>query len=157
MSGTAGTWERAVAWLASAAPDSRTCREEWERNPLGVALLPAGRLWDLLVVGGELGAAALEVLTGCPSRPGPVLADFAGERLGYLVPPGTAESWIGTGVRCVGRGGWVVTPYPGRETGGTYWVIAPDGSGRLTPPDALESALHEAAARRAGGAPLDPP
>lgn len=31
----------AVEWLASVAPDPEACRWEWERNPLGVALLPA--------------------------------------------------------------------------------------------------------------------
>ena len=38
-------WGRraAVEWLASVAPDPDACRWEWERNPLGVALLPAGR------------------------------------------------------------------------------------------------------------------
>ena len=28
----------------------RSCRWEWERNPLGVTLLPAGRLWDVLIL-----------------------------------------------------------------------------------------------------------
>ena len=45
MSGAAG--ERAAArWLASVAEDPEACLAEWELNPLGVTLLPAGRLWD---------------------------------------------------------------------------------------------------------------
>jgi len=112
-----------------------------------VALLPAGRLWDLLVVQGSWGRTTLEVLAGCLDRPGPVLADFGGLRVGFFVPTGTAESWVGTGVRCVGAGGWVVTPYPGRQTGGAYWLVPPDGSGLLTRPAALELAMQEAAAR----------
>lgn len=40
----------AVAWLASVAPDPESCRREWERNPLGVALLPAGKAWDVLIL-----------------------------------------------------------------------------------------------------------
>lgn len=33
----------AVEWLASVAPDPEACRWEWERNPLGVALLAGGQ------------------------------------------------------------------------------------------------------------------
>ncbi|MFF4104826.1 hypothetical protein [Streptomyces sp. NPDC001903] len=140
----------AVEWLVSVAPDPDACRWEWERNPLGVALLPAGRQWDVLILPGELGQAALDVLALLLDRPGPVLADFADARLGFFVPPGTASRWIGTGVRGAGHGTWIVVPYPGRATGGVRWLVAPDGSGTLTDPVLLELAMHEAAARVAG-------
>ncbi|MEU8838726.1 hypothetical protein AB0D97_06270 [Streptomyces roseus] len=140
----------AVEWLVSVAPDPGACRWEWERNPLGVALLPAGRRWDVLILPGELGQTALDVLTLLLDRPGPVLADFGGTRLGFFVPPGTASRWLGTGVRGAGRGTWIVVPYPGRTTGGVHWLVAPDGSGTLTDPVLLELAMHEAAARVAG-------
>ncbi|MFF3859013.1 hypothetical protein [Streptomyces sp. NPDC002209] len=140
----------AVEWLASAAPDPDACRWEWERNPLGVALLPAGRQWDVLILPGELGQAALEVLMQFLHRPGPVLADFADSRLGFFVPPGTASRWIATGVRGAGRGTWIVVPYPGRHTGGVRWLVVPDGRGTLTDPVLLELAMHEAAARAVG-------
>ncbi|MFI5672337.1 hypothetical protein [Streptomyces sp. NPDC051704] len=148
----------AVDWLVSVAPDPDTCRWEWERNPLGVALLPAGRQWDVLILPGELGQGALDVLTRLLDRPGPVLADSGAPRhrrtpaprLGFFVPPGTASRWIGTGVRGAGCGTWIVVPYPGRATGGVRWLVAPDGSGTLTDPALLELAMHEAAARAAG-------
>ncbi|MFK0220695.1 hypothetical protein ACIQWN_21190 [Streptomyces vinaceus] len=140
----------AVEWLVSVAPDPDTCRWEWERNPLGVALLPAGRRWDVLILPGELGQAALDVLTLLLDRPGPVLADPGDARLGFFVPPGTASRWLGTGVRGAGRGTWIVVPYPGRTTGGVHWLVPPDGSGTLTDPVLLELAMHEAAARVAG-------
>ncbi|MFD7081509.1 hypothetical protein ACFYXV_00235 [Streptomyces sp. NPDC002181] len=140
----------AVEWLVSVAPDPDACRWEWERNPLGVALLPAGRQWDVLILPGELGQTALDVLTLLLDRPGPVLADFGDTRLGFFVPPGTASRWLGTGVRGAGRGTWIVVPYPGRTTGGVHWLVPPDGSGRLTDPVLLELAMHEAAARVAG-------
>ncbi|MYT24284.1 hypothetical protein GTW69_29050 [Streptomyces sp. SID7760] len=140
----------AVEWLVSVAPDPDACRWEWERNPLGVALLPAGRRWDVLILPGELGQTALDVLTLLLDRPGPVLADFGDTRLGFFVPPGTASRWLGTGVRGAGRGTWIVVPYPGRTTGGVHWLVAPDGSGTLTDPVLLELAMHEAAARLAG-------
>ncbi|MET9697551.1 hypothetical protein ABZY31_11560 [Streptomyces sp. NPDC006529] len=142
----------AVEWLVSAAPDPDACRWEWEHNPLGVALLPAGRRWDVLILPGELGQATLDVLTLLIEKPGPVLADFGDSRLGFFVPAGTASRWLGTGVRGAGRGTWIVVPYPGRATGGVRWLVVPDGHGTLTDPAVLELAMHEAAAQVAGSA-----
>ncbi len=85
----------AVEWLASVAPDPEACRREWERNPLRVALLPAGRLWDVLILPGELGLPTLDVLTRVIDRLGPVLVDFGDARMGFFVPPGTAARWLG--------------------------------------------------------------
>ncbi|MDX2537510.1 hypothetical protein [Streptomyces scabiei] len=136
----------AAEWLASVSPDPEACRREWERNPLGVALLPAGRAWDVLILPGLLGYPTLDVLTRIIDRPGPVLADFGDDRMGFFVPPGTASRWLGTGVRSAGGGTWIVVPYPGRQTGGVRWLIPPDGSGTLTDPALLELAMHEAAA-----------
>ncbi|MET7451718.1 hypothetical protein ABZT03_07450 [Streptomyces sp. NPDC005574] len=140
----------AVEWLASVAPDPRACRREWERNPHGVALLPAGRAWDVLILPSALGYPTLDVLTRILDRPGPVLVDFGDARMGFLVPPGTAARWLGTGIRTAGTGTWIVVPYPGRPTGGVRWLVPPDGSGTLTDPALLELAMHEAAAGPAG-------
>ncbi len=136
----------AVAWLASVAPDPDACRREWERNPHGVALLPAGKTWDVLILPGELGYPTLDVLTRVLDRPGPVLVDFGDARMGFLVPPGTAARWLGTGIRTAGAGTWIVVPYPGRSRGSVRWLVPPDGSGTLTDPALLELAMHEAAA-----------
>jgi hypothetical protein len=136
----------AVGWLAAAAPDPEACRRAWEADPLGVTLLPAGRRWDVLVVTGPLGPAALRVLRRLTPACGPVLGDAAGTRTGFLVPPGTSARWLGTGIRGAGRGSWTAVPHPARATAGVHWVVPPDGSGRLTDPRVLELALHEAAA-----------
>ncbi|MER8011587.1 hypothetical protein [Streptomyces sp. NPDC094149] len=136
----------AVEWLASVAPDPRACRWAWERNPLGVTLLPAGKAWDVLILPGELGYPTLDVLTRVLDRPGPVLVDFGDNRMGFFVPAGTAARWLGTGIRTAGAGTWIVVPYPGRATGGVRWLVPPDGSGTLTDPALLELAMHEAAA-----------
>ncbi|MER5613230.1 hypothetical protein [Streptomyces sp. NPDC002215] len=140
----------AVEWLASVAPDPDACRWEWERNPRGVALLPAGRRWDVLILPGALGHPTLDVLTRLIDRPGPVLSDFGDARMGFFVAPGTVSRWVGTGVRGVGQGTWIVVPHPGRaSSGGVRWLIPPDGSGTLTDATLLELAMHEAAAGRA--------
>ncbi|MEU0369462.1 hypothetical protein ABZ070_04225 [Streptomyces sp. NPDC006283] len=144
----------ALEWLAAAAPDPDACRWEWERNRHGIALLPAGRLWDVLIVPGDLGSPALSVLSRLIDRPGPVLAGSGDSRIGFFVPPGTAGRWLGTGVRTAGQGAWIVVPHPGRTADGVRWLVAPDGSGTLTDPSLLELAMHAAAggiARRGGG------
>ncbi|WP_189537873.1 hypothetical protein [Streptomyces roseolilacinus] len=139
-----------VEWLVSVAPDPDACRWEWERNPRGIALLPAGRRWDVLIVPARLGHPALEVLRRLVDRPGPVLCDLGDERMGFFVPAGTAACWVGTGMRGAGGGTWIVVPYPGRITDGVRWLVLPDGSGTLTDPALLERAMHEAAGRLAG-------
>ncbi|MFJ6436495.1 hypothetical protein [Streptomyces sp. NPDC091416] len=142
----------AVEWLASVAPDPGACRWEWERDPRGIVLLPAGRRWDVLILPGELGHPTLDVLTRLIDRPGPVLAGFGDARMGFFVPPGTAARWVGTGVRGAGRGTWIVVPHPGRAVvGKVRWLIPPDGSGTLTDATLLELAMHEAVAARRDG------
>ncbi|MET9804737.1 hypothetical protein [Streptomyces sp. NPDC006368] len=150
MTGSGATGAKgAVEWLVSAAPDPGVCRWEWERHPAGVALLPAGRRWDVLIVPAGLGGPTLDVLSRLVDRPGPVITDTWGARMGFFVPPGTAARWVGTGTRAAGRGTWIVVPYPGpgRGTGRTRWLVQPDGTGTLTDPALLELAMHEAAAR----------
>ncbi|MFF2653632.1 hypothetical protein [Streptomyces sp. NPDC058045] len=142
----------AVEWLVAVAPDPRACALLWRRSPQAVLLLPAGRRWDVLIVPGELGHPTLDVLSRCVDRPGPVLADFGESRLGFFVPPGTSERWLGSGVRGVGRGTWIVVPRPGATPEGTVrWIVPPDGSGTLNDTALLELALHEAAAGRGRG------
>ncbi|MFD9130324.1 hypothetical protein [Kitasatospora sp. NPDC059571] len=139
----------ALDWLTAAAPDPHACRTAWERTPATPALLPAGRIWDALLVPGALGRPALAVLRQL-SDTGPVLADPAGDRLGFLVPPGTAAHWTATGVRAAGPGNWTPLPYPDGRRHGLHWLVPPDGTGTLVDPARLELALHDAAARHAG-------
>ncbi|WP_432072117.1 hypothetical protein [Streptomyces wuyuanensis] len=159
MKGTGGRMAgAAVEWLVSVAPDPDDWRRRWESHPRGLALLPTGRRWDVLVLPGEIAGPTLDVLTRLTDRPGPVLADFGptphgrnpAPRMGFFVPPGTSECWVGTGTHAAGAGAWVVLPYPGRTAGGVRWLLLPDGSGTLTDPALLELSMHEAAAVAAG-------
>jgi hypothetical protein len=138
-----------VAWLAAAAPDPEACRRTWERSAPGIALLPAGRRWDVLIVPGRLGRPAARLLDRLPDG-GPVLFDPGDDTVGFLVPVGTAARWIGTGVRGVGDGTWIPVPHPRRGGRGLRWLLPPDGSGALVDPSVLELVLHEAAAVLAG-------
>lgn len=140
----------AVEWLSAAAPDPAACRREWHRSGLGVVLLPAGQLWDVLKVPGTLGRAALAVLGQLAVGRGPVLVDPGDESLGFFVPVGTAAWWVGTGVRGAGEGTWVLVPHPARRQRGLRWLVPPDGSGALNDPVLLELALHEAAGALGG-------
>ncbi|GAA5011966.1 hypothetical protein [Kitasatospora paranensis] len=133
----------ALDWLTAAAPDPQACRDAWDDTQ--AALLPAGRLWDVLLVPGPLARPALAVLARMADH-GPVLADRAADRLGFLVPPGTADHWTATGVRGAGTGTSIALPHPDGRSGTLCWLVPPDGSGRLVDPVRLELALHAAAA-----------
>ena len=133
-------------WLAEASPDPAGCRRAWRRPGVTLMMLPAGRRWDVLSVQGRLGRPALAVLARTGRRPGPVLADFGDESVGFLVPAGTAAHLLGTGLGVAGEGTWVVLPHPARPGSSMRWLVAPDGSGLLNDPVALELALHDAAA-----------
>ncbi|GGQ39328.1 hypothetical protein GCM10010279_55890 [Streptomyces mutabilis] len=87
---------------------------------LGVALLPAGKAWDVLILPSRLGYPTLDVLSRVLDQPGPVLVDFGDARTRFFVPAGTAARWVGTGVRTAGLGTWIVVPHPGGvSSGGT--------------------------------------
>lgn len=141
----------AVEWLASVAPDPEACRWEWERNPLGVALLPAGRAWDVLILPGELGYPTLDVLTRILDRLGPVLVDFGDARMGFFVPPGTAARWLGTGIRTVSGKHLDRRAVPGPGGRGRGALAGP--AGRLRHPRRSGAAGTRDA--RGGGGPGD--
>lgn len=65
--------------------------------------------------------------------------------MGFLPPPGPVAQWVGAGVRHVGKGSWIPSPPPYRETGHLEWIIPPDGTGALHVPEVLEWSLRSAA------------
>ncbi|WP_432135376.1 MULTISPECIES: hypothetical protein [unclassified Streptomyces] len=147
-------WNRGVEWLAAAATDPRACKREWDQGQ-GIALLAAGRFWDVLSVPDRLGLLALDLLwQPALPLPGPTLVDTAARRVGFFLPPEPGSLWVGAGVRHSGRGAWIAVPPPYRPTRSLEWLVPPDGSGLLHMPTRLEAAL-----RRANGtlAVLTPP
>ncbi|MFG2133640.1 hypothetical protein ACGFNV_38575 [Streptomyces sp. NPDC048751] len=137
-------WTRGVEWLAAAAPDPRACKRDWDRGD-GVALLEAGRYWDVLSVPERLGLLTLDLLwQSSPPLPGPTLVDTAARRVGFFLPPDPGSEWVGAGLRHAGKGAWVATPPPYRPGRFLEWLVPPDGSGALYPPSGLEVALRRA-------------
>ncbi|MFJ4468121.1 hypothetical protein ACIP2X_11685 [Streptomyces sp. NPDC089424] len=147
-------WTRAVEWLAAAAPDPRACKRDWDRGE-GVALLEAGRFWDVLSVPDQLGLLTLDLLwRPTLPMPGPTLVDIAAHRVGFFLPPDPDSKWIGAGLRTAGRGAWLAAPPPYRSTRCLEWLIPPDGTGALHSPTTLELALRQANSSLAVLAPM---
>ncbi|MEU7057946.1 hypothetical protein [Streptomyces sp. NPDC046197] len=141
---TSAMWTDGVEWLAAAAPNPRACKRAWDQGS-GIALLEAGRYWDVLSVPDQLGLLTLDVLWRCDLRtPGPTLVDTAAHRVGFLLPPDPGGQWVGSGVRHASKGSWVAVPPPYRPARFLEWLIPPDGSGALHQPPALETALRRA-------------
>ncbi|WP_328876120.1 hypothetical protein OHT76_41905 [Streptomyces sp. NBC_00287] len=138
-------WTNAMEWLAAAAQDPRTCKNDWQHGTTGIHLLGAGRFWDVLVVPTCLGLRAADLLDGIPRlNPGPALLDDRRQHVGFFLPPEPATTWIGQGTRYVTRGGWIATPAPHCRWGDLRWLCPPDGSGTLNAPEAMERVLSRA-------------
>ncbi|MGW1723596.1 hypothetical protein ACWCQK_11785 [Streptomyces sp. NPDC002306] len=137
-------WGHGVEWLAAAALDPRACKRAWDQGE-GIALLAAGRFWDVLSVPDRLGLLTLDLLwqPGLPV-PGPTLVDTVAHRVGFFLPPEPDSRWVGAGLRHAGRGSWVAVPPPYRPARYLEWLVPPDGSGALHRPTTLELALRQA-------------
>ncbi|WP_344289723.1 hypothetical protein [Streptomyces synnematoformans] len=109
---------RAEEWLSAAAPDPAACRRQWAHGENAVALLPAGRFWDVLNVPERLGVKALDELRRLPEQePGPTLGDFVGHRVSFFLPPDPHTLWVGTDIHYIGHGTWITVPAPYRTSG----------------------------------------
>ncbi|MET8446189.1 hypothetical protein [Streptomyces sp. NPDC005209] len=137
-------WMQGVEWLAAAAANPRACKWQWDHGE-GIALLEAGRFWDVLSVPDRLGLLTLDLLWR-PTLPvpGPTLVDTAAHRVGFFLPPDPSGQWVGAGLRYASKGSWVAVPPPYRSARALEWLIPPDGTGSLHVPGTLEQALRQA-------------
>jgi hypothetical protein len=119
-----------------------------------VGSTPAGRVpgpCDLVTVPTRHGLEAVDILR-LRDGIGPVLHDRAGDTLGFLVPPGTADCWDLPGSACTQtyqreaheRGPRRTPSEP--PVAGTGWLVPPEGAyAHATEPAELRAALGEAA------------
>ncbi|RAG81610.1 hypothetical protein DN069_31920 [Streptacidiphilus pinicola] len=136
---------RAISWLLRAAPVPGSTLAEWNGRPDGSAELAVGVIWDVVRAELELGLEALDRLR-LAGLAGPALCAVAERLVSVLVPVGTADSWSPAiaGVTTAGRGHPLRVPVPRVCHGPYHWLIPPDGSGYLTDPKRLRSALRHA-------------
>lgn len=136
---------RAIGWLLRAAPVPGSTLAEWNGRPDGSAELAVGVIWDVVRAELELGLEALDRLR-LAGRAGPALCAVAERLVSVLVPVGTADTWSPPirGVTTAGRGEPLRVPVPRVAHGPYHWLIPPDGSGFLTDPSRLRSALQHA-------------
>ncbi|MGW0855451.1 hypothetical protein [Streptomyces sp. NPDC002690] len=107
----------------------------------------AAHLCDLVTVPARQGLEAVDILRRGADlvAVGPVLHDGAGDTVGFLVPPGTAEGWDVPGSACTsteGRGLRLPDEVP---VSGTGWLLPPAEDAPVTDPAALRVALDQAA------------
>jgi hypothetical protein len=160
----------AEQWLLRAAPDERTAHQ-WSQ---GIALLVAGRTWDIVRVPYNLLDVAFnhetepEALLACITRlhlVGPAFCDPCRPFVYFLVPPGTDARWPHyefrrTQIACLGGTNayehQVGVPSIDRtQRPGRFWVVPPDNAThRHVDADHLLAVLREKlaeAATAAGG------
>jgi len=106
---------------------------------------PAPEPCDLVTVPARQGLEAVDILR-LRDGVGPVLHDGAGDTLGFLVPPGTADGWDLPGSACTQTCRPLRSMYGDPPVAGTGWLVPPDGAYEpATEPDRLRAALGEAA------------
>ncbi|MEZ0088899.1 hypothetical protein [Streptacidiphilus sp. EB129] len=148
----AGSAGEAIDWLLRAAPRPAPSRAEWEHCGGGLTALLAGVAWDAVQTSLTLGIEAVDTLRYAGVA-GPALCRADCGVVLVLVPVGTAATWHPTGgAVALGAGRRLLVPYPGQSFGADYWLIPPDGSGFLTDPGLLRTALRRAAALYAAAA-----
>ncbi len=139
----------------SASPNPAGVLSQWAAHPEGLAEVPAGRTFDVVRVLAQPGAEALARLRDRDSHLlGPVLHCIPRDCLEFLVPVGTAEAWDLPRSRCVGLGRRLRCPMPGHRGAGRYWLLPPDGSGKLNDVAALRNALEGALLATENAEPL---
>lgn len=108
-----------------------------------LADIPLGTLFDVVRVSHLIGYTVLHELAGRAVSLGPVLHCQPRQCIEFLVPSGTAETWDPMrSVVCAGHGGTLRCPVPGATSRGRAWLLPPYGTGVLTDPGLLRTALE---------------
>ncbi|MFE2910808.1 hypothetical protein ACFXI0_10090 [Kitasatospora indigofera] len=130
-------------WLAATAQPAAA--ERWLRERTGLLPVPIGERFDVLYLHEGWAAAALQILRINGRSVGPVLRSVREQRMGVLVPPGSAEHWTlpNSAVSTKADALTLTCPFPGTYDGPSslLWSYLPDGSGDLTSTTDLNDAL----------------
>lgn len=136
-------WMRGVEWLAAAATDPRLCKREWDQGE-GIALLEAGRYWDVLSVPDRLGLLTLDLLWQAAPLTRTHARGHRGAPGGLLPAARSRQPVDRRGAATREPGSWVAIPPPYRAARSLEWLVPPDGTGALHAPVTLELALRQA-------------
>lgn len=126
---------RGLAWIAEAAEDPHRCREMWADDPRRPYTMPAGRRFDVLVLGQRVGVETFDQLERHGMPVGPVMADWASQQVGFFLPNGSrsrfgrmvhVETSTPPAYRYLGVGSTVTVPGPVPLSGDRFvWLRAP--------------------------------
>ncbi|MGW7695852.1 hypothetical protein ACWGMA_44795 [Streptomyces asiaticus] len=116
---------------------------------------------DLVTVPARQGLEAVDILRRACDGLGPVLHDNAGDTLGFLVPPGTADGWdlpgsactqtSGRGIRInIGSGTGTPAEAGDTRTGGSALGDLPYGNNESGDPESGDAASGDAASGGSG-------
>jgi hypothetical protein len=132
-----------VQWLTRAAEDGETCRTTWQQDPRSPYPLPVGPRFELLAVDQELALETFDQLRRRHMPTGPVLADWAARKVGFMLPPCSQSRFVRAlaretsappTYRYLETNAVVVVPGPLTLTGDRYeWLLAPTGELSASP------------------------
>jgi hypothetical protein len=139
-----GAHPRSPTWQSQATADPRVVERWWAASPEANAILVTGRVFDVLEIEAQAGAAALSLMERSAVRPGPV-AISAGNRVLFFVAtrgaPANEDEWWScrldcepetnpdvAGLRWHCRDSYVLAP-PCRDGNSVkaHWLRPPDG------------------------------
>lgn len=124
-------------WLANCARRPELAHEVWEMD--GLAPIHCAR-W--LAAEAQLGTALQAVKRIPPPARGPLLVDPGLDTAWWLVPLEAAAELADVRHISLQPIGWPMhCPPAHRPAAGRFWLVAPDGSGRVTDPVYLAAAL----------------
>ncbi|KOG87074.1 hypothetical protein [Streptomyces varsoviensis] len=138
-------------WLSAASDEPRAVRALWAQGR--TATLSNGRLWDTIEMSLVLSSPTATYLAYRGRHIGPYLLCGTQATAWWLVEPGRGyELADSEHVKVLPPGSPITAPAPGTYKGERLWILpeAPCPWLRLTSPDALRTAVHEAVQTRPG-------
>ncbi len=87
------TFRRGIGWLIDSAENPADCRRAWSNEPRNPYLIPTGETFDLISVDLRLGLETADLLRRRRLPLGPVALDYSARRAGFLLPPGSRDTF----------------------------------------------------------------